>query len=240
MVNRRIRLADSASAPSDDKTQGDVASWDVATGIWQLGRRMRYAGAWEAGTYHAGDVVTTVFGLMVATATTTEVPVSGAADWDGLTFYGIAGMSVSTPVATADWGLAYIPLDQFDNVDVDGPGVDLDVATGRWVHTIPGFWDIRLQLFFSHNSSNQGRTTFLRVWDTIGGAEVGAVPFGIARNQEDSSISITLRAGIDDTVLNNPFRFEVGGGSDITTVTIENMAMALTWVCPYFAGEVAG
>lgn len=240
MPNRRLRLADSTLAPSDDKTQGDVAAWDSTSGLWQLGRRMNYRGVWQAGTYYEGEVVSTVFGVLVANKTTTDTALPSSADWNNLTFYGLGGMDLSTPTAGADIGAGWNDV-LLDTTTVDGPGVDMDPATGRWQYTLEGFWDVRVQIFLSHNSSNSGRTTYIRLWDTVSLAPLGnSVPVGVARNAEDTSIIVTVRIPVSDTALLNPILLQIGGGDAITAVTYQSSAVENTWIATYFTGDVTG
>ena len=141
---------------------------------------------------------------------------------------GWGSASLSAPVADTDIGLAFIPMDQADTIDIPFKDSTFDTATGQFSVTKKGIWDVDLSFNLSHNESNSGRETFLRLWDVNGGVPIGReYPIGIGRNQPGTDRS--LQAPFAVTTPGQPIRFEIGGGDTISSVLWNQVAIDLNY-----------
>lgn len=145
---------------------------------------------------------------------------------------GMAGMRLSSPVAAGDLGAAWVPLNQFDeNLHPDRGPIETDIATGRFKFTETGWWDIQLQVDFSHNELNSGRQTNVRLWNVTDGNQWGnTYPIGTGRDQGVTTINATIRTEETTNVIGDDFEFEIGGGDDYTTININAMMATFTQI----------
>lgn len=137
---------------------------------------------------------------------------------DNFVVAGYGGINLSTPdVGFPDLGDGWETLPA-DNAYFTAPrAVTQDVATDSLSILYPGVWIILIAVAFHHNSSNSGRTTYLRLFDIDDGDAPGKeYPLGIGRNVEDTSESVTFPVVIDEADAGHAFRVEIGGGDDVT------------------------
>ena len=192
---------------------------------------MRWAGAWAAGTYAVNQVVQHEGGYWVciaASGSTTDEPNVVSADWS--TFGPLPGrgaLTNSAPSAEFTLTVLWTPIDNLDSIGLPAYGTTLDTVGSRFRLDFVGLWQITVQVFFSHDSSNSGRTTGLRLFnetDAVGGA---TVPVGIGRNVTETNVSLTLTTQIPQADVGDVFRIELGGLDTINNVVVTDVGLTL-------------
>ena len=181
-----------------------------------------------ADSYDVNEVVLHQGNLMVANKMTDEEPTLDAEDWDILarTAYGFGEMYISAPVGGFSITSAWSKLSQFNAIPIPGYGIDFDLANDNWSFSIGGVWSVRLQMYFSHDSSNSGRIIYLRLWDETDSIEIGSVPIGIARNQEATAITAELWGLVTDTKVqaSHIYHWEIGNGDAVAVSSVQAMS----------------
>ena len=175
--------------------------------------------------YKKSDVVRYQGGLFIALIDNPTLdPITGAGtQWNALApIPGRAGMFLSAPLASpGDLGAGWNVLNYFDTVSFAAYGAAVDPVAGTWDHDFLGLWSENLFFNFYHDSSNQGRITYLRLWNVTNSVELGRSAIGIGRNQEATTFNYTGYFEIGATELNAVLRWEIGGG-DVVAVDVWN------------------
>ena len=200
-------------------------------GDGNVNRLMYYSGNWDIATaYTLQEVVRHNGGTWICildAAAGVEPGPANRTTWEPLCgFPGRGAMEMSTPTAGADIGIGWNVLDYFDAVSLQPYGVTLDTTNGLWRLDFTGLWQQVIALQFSHNNSNSGRTTNLRIWNVTEASEVGRVAIGVARNVEDTMANLTALFDITSVQVNDVLRLEIGGGDTITTVQYNDMRVS--------------
>lgn len=140
--------------------------------------------------------------------------------------YGSMYMSTATPFPDLDASWQHITV--FDTEGISR-GVVMDATSDILSYDHDGAYAFAFTGSFAHDSSNQGRTTSVRIWDVTDGAQIGAAfRLGIGRNVEDSSFSLIILADITEAVKGHQLRLEIGGGDDVFLVEFTSMNLS-TW-----------
>lgn len=129
------------------------------------------------------------------------------------------------PQGGADLGAGWQTLDQMDQIVVSERGVNLFVDTGEASFKWVGNWEMVFQVDLSHNSSNGGRTTNIRLFNVPDTTPGQSVPLGIGRNVTDSHFTAILGFEVVSADLEENFRFEIGGGDTITDVVYNTVSL---------------
>ncbi len=214
-----------------------------------LGRSMSYAevdgnfnrlmyltGNWVAGSYTPNEIVRHDGALWVCLIATSLEPsmeeTVATGNWFPLVYPGSGSgtQDVSQVIGTVGAGWTTIEM---DNEGIPPYGCSFDLAADTFQFLFPGVWQLNGNLFFSHDSSNNGRTTNLRFFNVTDGVPIGTpVPIGIARNVEDSQASFTVLLRLAASDADETIRVEIGGGDTLSAVTISAFAMNLIQVSP--------
>ncbi len=173
--------------------------------------------------YHDGAIWVCRAGV----ASTVEQPSLSGTDWQlKLPSSGRGGATIDAPKLTlGPIGSGWQAIDEFDTVDLPVLGLSINAATGEFSFSFPGIWQITISLIFSHNESNQGRTTNIRLWNVTKSSVLGSLPWFIGRNQPGSNIIIPFPVLVAEAAIGNSIRFEIGGGSSITPVSVDDQAI---------------
>ncbi len=119
----------------------------------------------------------------------------------------------------------------FDTLTTSPRGISFNTTNNTFQFENAGAWRISTGFNLSgHNSSNQGRTTNIRLWNVADSAEAGRISIGIGRNVEDTQINVSNIWNITEDNLNEEYRFEVGGGSSVTGGDLTNHSIAANYL----------
>lgn len=138
---------------------------------------------------------------------------------------GYGQMSLGTPpAARPDLGLTFDVIDAFDTIGPGPVGMTLNTTTGEFSYTQKGIWNLSLSASLEFLPvSNAGRVTSIRIWSVTDSAEIYRQTYGVGRNQEVLTIAQVFNSVIDDSNVNDVFRWEIGGGDTFTTVEWESL-----------------
>ena len=156
-------------------------------------------------------------------------------DWEEcVPAIGYGSMNLGTPGASfPNLGAAYQDITVFDTVG-DGPvGATVNTTTGQFSFLEQGIWQLSISVSFEHNSTNNGRTTNVRLWNVTKGAASNSFIIGTGRNAEASNASISL-----SVVVQNPstretgdlFVWQIGGGDTYSSVSFQSASHSMTLV----------
>lgn len=136
-------------------------------------------------------------------------------------FAAYGGMIVDTDAAFSNLGGSYQVIDVFDEVYPATPrGVTVSLPASTLAFENDGVYAFAITGTFEHNSSNQGRTTNIRVWNVTDGAQLGAPwVIGTGRNAEATPIAFVGLTEIVESNKNKEFRLEIGGGDTYSSVS---------------------
>jgi len=137
-------------------------------------------------------------------------------------------VDTTTPSAFPDIGLTYQTINAFDAEAVTSKGAVASIPNASIAPGYQGVWQMTLILSLSHNESNSGRFTYVRSYnltDAIPDSNPVYVP--IARNQPGTLMAISILLEILPADVNKEFVIQVGGGSALTSVIIENANYSL-------------
>lgn len=113
-------------------------------------------------------------------------------------------------------GFVAMPM---DNVVIPGQGgVTFDPVGNTFTFTAPGIWDVVIQLNISHNESNQGRETIIRLYDTVDLIASQGVPIPVARNQPGTIFAYNMRVKINTADVNQAYQIQLGDEDALTSV----------------------
>ena len=143
----------------------------------------------------------------------------GFAHWRPLIYPGSGAVTSSTPQVIGTLGATYVPI-AFDTESFAGTGISFNFPGNNFVIDYAGIWNESVNLFFEHDSSNQGRTTFIRLWNATAGTEEGRVPIGIGRNVTDSNVTFSLPHRVSLIESTQQMRWEIGGLDTLNNVVI--------------------
>jgi hypothetical protein len=139
---------------------------------------------------------------------------------DAFTYAAYGGLTVDTPVAFNDLGLAWEPIEIYDDMIPDAPrGITPDILSGSLALEEMGVYFLSVSGTFEHDASQQGRLTYIRMWNIEKANMVGdPVVVATGRNAEATTISAaTFMLGYVDT-LNNKIQLQIGNGDTYTNV----------------------
>ncbi len=133
-----------------------------------------------------------------------------------------------------DIGAGWQPLDNFDLISITPRGCTLSL-NGEFVFDRIGAWELVIGFNMSHNESNSGRETNLRLYNVTEATPGQAIPIAIGRNQPGTnyytSLPFTLLAGEEG----DTYRVEIGGGDTLSSVVWNSKQITLRYL-----GEVGG
>lgn len=152
----------------------------------------------------------TSYGGVVTTSPVVGGPTSIGALWEPLTF------SMEAQPATA-------------------VHMTVDTVNGTVQPHYSGAYAASVTVAFEHNSSNNGRTTHMRLYNITQGVAGGSVVVGTGRNAEATSMSVSLVAVIENN--NDVFRLELGGGDDYSLISWDAVALQI-WSIGTFTGNL--
>lgn len=157
----------------------------------------------------------------------------------GYAAYG--GIRNSTPASGSTIGGAWQTLNLFDTEIITVPrGITQDLANNGLIFEQKGVYVLSVALDFEHNSSNQGRTTHIRIWNaTDGVAASGEYVLGVGRNAEASGVSLPILVEVDATGVNDLYQVQIGNGDTISSVVwvVQNMS---AWSVGEYRGILPG
>lgn len=132
--------------------------------------------------------------------------------------YGWAEQETDIPFDIPALSYVTLPLElQFPVSPLAPRGVTFDLGNDTFAVDLPGPWllgtDFNIE---GHDSSNQARTFFGRVYDVTADSPLSAgVTIGIGRNTEDTYINSVFPIQITPGKEGNALRVELGGGSAV-------------------------
>ena len=140
------------------------------------------------------------------------------------------GLSLATPGVGASIGVAWETV-QFDAVV---PATPRSVTASTIANTIAyhadGVYALTVTINVVHNSSTQGRTFNLRLWNVTEAARIGnIIVVTTGRNADGSHMSITTLVEIGEAQKNHPIRLEIGNTSDSYSAVLWDVAELVTW-----------
>lgn len=124
----------------------------------------------------------------------------------------------------------YQTIDDFSAETITAQGCTLTIATGEFSFDRIGAWELVLSFNISHDESNAGRETNIRLFNVTEATAANPAPIAIGRNQPGTnfygSLAFTLATGdIGDT-----YRIEIGGGDTLATVVWNSKQIVLRYL----------
>ena len=143
---------------------------------------------------------------------------------------GNGAMSLRTPEAGADITGTFQAIDHYDTVDIPGVLCTLDEDAGTITFDNAGIWLILFSINISHNESNSGRETNIRLFEVTDSIAGQTEPIAIARNQPGTNYSASILVDIASSNVGDTFRCESGGGDTLTTVNWNSVSFDASYM----------
>lgn len=152
------------------------------------------------------------------------------------------GVRMTSPTPFADLGVGWQTLDLFDEEIITPTGITMDLGTNTF--TVNDASEILFQISgaFSHNSLNDGRETFVRLYNVTKGTGGNGIPLGTGRNVEITSLAAStaftvVADGAQANSVGDVFRVEIGGGAIYSAVEFETFSLTLTSIGPWLGAR---
>ena len=147
---------------------------------------------------------------------------------------GAVGMA--SPTAFPALGGGWQAINLFDEERLTSAGVTFNLAADTFSFEQECEVLLSVGASFTHNETNGGRTTYVRLWNVTDGVEAGRLVVGIGRNVAATNFSSVLAAKVQAANVNDSYRLEIGGGDAVSAVTFQSFAMQITaagaWLGP--------
>ena len=143
---------------------------------------------------------------------------------------GNGAMSLRTPEAGASITGTFQAIDHYDTVDIPGVLCTLDDAAGTITFDNAGIWLVLFSFNISHNEDNAGREIDVRLFEVTDSVPGQSEPIAIARNQPGTNYSVSILVEITSDNVGDLFRFEIGGGDTLTTVTWNSVSLDASYM----------
>jgi hypothetical protein len=153
---------------------------------------------------------------------------------ENLVYAGYGGLRELGPTAFDVPALIYSTV-PFSTVAVTTPKeVTQDPATNSLSVAKGGVWLLVVSgTLAGHDSSNQGRTFNLRLWNATESVGGSPIPIGVGRNVEDTNFSVTVLVELLDTDIGDIYQLELGGVDAITGGELVGLNWMFTHVSEY-------
>lgn len=120
----------------------------------------------------------------------------------------------------------------FDTSAFTAPrGTTVDVANSRIAVDLQGIYIFSISLTFSHDESNQGRTTYIRLYNETDEIAGPVNPIGIGRNTPNTNFSSIVPVEVGVAQDGDFWSIEFGGGDSVTG-TFDSVDWALWSIGP--------
>ncbi len=145
-------------------------------------------------------------------------PVEVSANLSVFPAYG--GLKIDSNTPFSDLGVTWQVLDIFDEITPLSPLlITPSLVNNSLAVQHQGMYIINISGVFEHNSSNQGRLTYIRLWDITDAEQIGnAFTLSTGRNAEATPIAVNGFVEIPSAKENNEFRLEIGNGDAYSSV----------------------
>lgn len=142
------------------------------------------------------------------------------------------GLVGAASIPTID--LAWTPVTNYPFMAVDAPRfMAVDLIAGTLAVELPGTYVLAINITVEFVESNAGRTTYLRLFDVTGNAQIGGeLPIFVGRNQEGLTASQSRLLSINSEVGDN-VRLEIGGGDSFTGLANISVSYSVYSIGPF-------
>lgn len=138
-------------------------------------------------------------------------------------------MYLATPEAGSDITGAFQIIDHYDTIGMTARGCTLNTSTGEFTLGVVGSWLMLIRVNLTHNESNSGRETFIRLFNVSESTASASAPIAIGRNTPGTSDTPVLAFDFVASQIGDTYRVEIGGGDTLTTVTWEAANVVLSY-----------
>jgi len=138
-------------------------------------------------------------------------------------------MFLVTPEAGSDITGAFQTIDHFDTIGMTPVGCSVNTSTGEFSIDIAGSWLLLIRINLTHNESNSGRETFIRLFNVTTASAASSNPIPIGRNTPGTSDTPVLARQFPASEIGDTFRLEIGGGDTLSSVTWEASNVVLSY-----------
>jgi hypothetical protein len=132
-----------------------------------------------------------------------------------------AGMSYTGPdFGPSALGAAWTDVDLLNTLSVASPrGITPDLVSSTMTVELSGVYFLSVTFSMSHNNSQAGRSTTLRLFDEVDGVPVGeGIQIGTGRNAESTNGSVGTLFDVSPAGVGHAIGIQMGGGSLYTDV----------------------
>lgn len=143
-------------------------------------------------------------------------------------------MFLDTPQTTDDADITgtFQTIDQYDTIGMTPRGCTVNTTTGEFTLDVDGSWMILIRINLTHDESNSGRETFLRLFNVTDTTSSDPAPIAIGRNTPGTSDTPVLAFDLLVADESDTFRVEIGGGDTLATVRWQSVNLVLSYQGP--------
>ena len=160
---------------------------------------------------------------------------------DDYQYVAYGGLYIDTPpVAFADIDATWDDLDIFDSPSFATPKhITQSLVNNSLAINKVGVYEFTLNLVFSHDEDNAGRTTYIRLYNLTDAAATSVlIPVFIARNQPGTNFSYSFPFELTDALdENKELILQIGGGDDVASISFDTAEYYIKSIGEY-RGEI--
>ena len=155
-------------------------------------------------------------------------------------------MALSAPVSGPDIPVgSFIPITQFDTVNIPGRGISLDASADTFSFDFEGVYRVSLIFAIDHNEVNASRQFELRLFNVTDVSAGAVTVIGMGRNVVVTNFTISFLVDISASNVDDAYRIEVGNANTvISSVVWETLNLSIDmvseWKEPITALEAPG
>ena len=116
-------------------------------------------------------------------------------------------------------------------------GITIDAGSGSISFNVPGVYALAITVSFEHNNAQSGRTTYLRLYNTVTQTGGNGIVVATGRNTEATGFSATVLVEADRA--NEPFILQLGNGDSYTAVVWDAVSVQ-AWNVGEYRGDIQG
>ena len=149
---------------------------------------------------------------------------------DAFAYASYGGLALDTTVAFPDLGAGFQVVNVFDEITPTTPRNITAELSPTWSLQIDraGVYFLSISGTFEHNSSNQGRLTFIQFYNLTLGAPSGSdLTIATGRNAEATPINSTALIEVTEAIEGHQFQLRIGGGDSYSLVEFNFMEWSM-------------